>query len=980
MKLFERLRAQPEWQSEDPSVRANAVRKLDETAQDLFAEIAQHDEDPRVRRAAIERITELSVIVEQFTREAEHDEDIRAVVIQRIRDLLVSAEDADFASAGLELFVDERDVAVVARFAANEVVAEEAVHRIGNDKLLGGVARRSKHIAVARSALGRLTDSQELCSVAIKADEKLVAQEAYDRLVSDKDELPDKLLQEIARRASHKTVARQARALVVASELDKLPVPVVDQFDEAVVLCENIEGLRTTSVLDAGRKELEDVVLRWSRLEEPINTVVTDRFSSARRAAEDRLLALEREAVENRKVAEERLASVAPFVSLCEHVEQLSGALALEKLTEAREKWITLTNESGVQLGAHDEFSLEALVRRFDKATEGCKGRHREWNSRNECLKELQLLIVDMEAIAGSLDHDSSTSRWSTLKKKWKQLTGPEKFGSIDGDAETESVIKDLERRRILAEEAREVRNAKLMADGARDAKRNLARIERLASSIEKAVLSDKTRLQDTERYLQKIRSVLQEIPLLPSRADRSALLKRLRHGQSGLVVRVRELRDFADWQRWANLGIQEKLCQEMEALLSVANESAETDDAEIARRFRDLTERWGKVSDVPKEKGEVLWRRFKAAHDVIFPRCQVYFEQQRVARTLSLEKRRLLVGESETLRDSNDWVRTAQRFGVLQTEWKSLESTPGKEQRELWTRFRAASSDFFERRKSNLVERKKEWAVHLKQKEALCERVEALIDMENRETAIEEVKRIKGEWKTIGAVRRSKADALWTRFRGACDSIVERSKAGERAVLAERIAFREDLCGQLEALAVLTPEAGDGRVREEDTTSMGGSESLDLVRDLREKWREAPELPTEIRRKLATRFSLALDGVVDVHPDSFRGTDLDPDRKIEKLKVLCEEAESLLPSETQEETPRSPAEMLAQRLRDQLANNTMGVRVDEANRRQAAIAAVKKLQVERRKLGRCTGDAAKSLNARFQRACDRLHQDISAK
>ena len=980
MKLFEKLRAQPEWQSEDPFVRANAVRRLDETAQDLFGEIAQHDEDSRVRRAAIGRITELSVIVERFTRNSEHDEDVRMVVTQRIRDLLICAEDADFASAGLELFDDERDVAVVARSAANEEVAEEAVHRIGNDKLLGAVARRSKHVAVARSALGRLTDSQELCSVAIKADDKLVAREAYDRLVSDKDELPDKLLQEIARRSSHKTVARRARALVVASESDKPQAPAVDQVDEAVVLCENIEGLRTIAVLDAGRQELEEMVLRWSRLEEPIGTVVIDRFSRARRTAEDRLLDLEREVVEAQRIAAEQLVSAAPFVSLCEEVEQLSGPLALERLKEAKEKWIALMNDSESQLGRHGQYSSEALVRRFDEAAEGCKRRHREWNVRNECLKELQLLIVDIEAISESLNGDSSTSRWAKLNQKWKQVTGTGKVGIVDGDEETESAIKDLERRRSFAEEAREALNAKLIADGARDAKKHLARLERLASSIEKAVTSDKTRLQDAERHLQKLRKALQEIPLLPNRDDRSALVKRLRSGQSELVVRVRELRDFADWKRWANLGIQEKLCQEMEALLPLADESAETDDAEIARRFRHLTERWGKVSDVPKEKGEVLWRRFKAAHDVLFSRCQGYFDQQRVARAKNLERRRSLVEEAETLRGSNDWAKTAQRIGVLQAEWKSLESTPGKAQRELWTRFRAASSDFFERRKSNLVERKKEWAVHLEKKEALCERAEALVDVENREAAFEEIRRIKDEWKTIGAVRRSKSEALWSRFRGACDSIVERSRAGEREVLAERIAFREDLCVQLEALAVSNSEPVDRDADEKDATSMVGSELSDLVRDLREKWRQAPEVPTEIRRKLASRFSRALDKVVDVHPDSFRDTDLDPALKIRTLEALCVEAESLLPAEKSEETRGSPAEQLAKKLRDQLANNTMGVRVDEANRRQTAIAAIKKLQVKRRKLGHFTGDVAKSLTARFQRAFDRLHQDIPAK
>ena len=35
----------------------------------------------------------------------------------------------------------------------------------------------------------------------------------------------------------------------------------------------------------------------------------------------------------------------------------------------------------------------------------------------------------------------------------------------------------------------------------------------------------------------------------------------------TGGVVAIKELRDVADWQRWANVGIQEQLCEKMEAL-----------------------------------------------------------------------------------------------------------------------------------------------------------------------------------------------------------------------------------------------------------------------------------------------------------------------------------------------------------------------------------------------------------------------------
>ena len=63
MKLLERLRAQPAWQSDDPAVRVGAVRDLPEDARDVLLAIARGDPDSGVRRAAVERMPDLATLV-----------------------------------------------------------------------------------------------------------------------------------------------------------------------------------------------------------------------------------------------------------------------------------------------------------------------------------------------------------------------------------------------------------------------------------------------------------------------------------------------------------------------------------------------------------------------------------------------------------------------------------------------------------------------------------------------------------------------------------------------------------------------------------------------------------------------------------------------------------------------------------------------------------------------------------------------------
>jgi hypothetical protein len=125
----------------------------------------------------------------------------------------------------------------------------------------------------------------------------------------------------------------------------------------------------------------------------------------------------------------------------------------------------------------------------------------------------------------------------------------------------------------------------------------------------------------------------------------------------------------------------------------------------------------------------------------------------------------------------------------------------------------------------------------------------------------------------------------------------------------------------------------------------------------------------------LAARFGRAVTRLVAERPEAFRDTDLDPARHLKQLERLCQRAEALMPDEPETVGKASPSELLARRLREQLANNTMGVRVDEGVRRRAAMEEIKRLQLERRRLGSIPGDAARQFGARFQRACDRALQ-----
>lgn len=476
--------------------------------------------------------------------------------------------------------------------------------------------------------------------------------------------------------------------------------------------------------------------------------------------------------------------------------------------------------------------------------------------------------------------------------------------------------------------------------------------LDLLCAAAEKAAASDAVGLAAAERRLRAVRQALKELqaPGSPHR-PRPATVRRLRRAQAALLRRVRELRDFADWRQWANLGVRENLCAEMEALADCP------DDARLAARYGRIMSRWRLAADVPKDRSEQLRARFEAAHDRVYSRRQAHLAAQSADRDRNLERRLAIVEEVERLASSTDWLKTVQRITELQAQWKEIGPVPRRRQQETWDRFRAACGRFFARRKEDLAGRKQEWARNLERKEALIARVEALSAATGIAGAAKQARQAQAEWKEIGPVQRKRSEAVRQRFQAACDAVLDRAQAAEHEAAADRIKACEALCGEVEALLPAAGAEPPGRVTE-------------VLRDLQRRWRQAPDVPPAVRRRLAARFGQAVDRVVTAHPDAFHGADLDPSRRLKRLEDLCRQVETIADSQSPPEA--SPAEILAARWRDALASNLMGARVDEASRRRSALDQVKRLQAERRRLGPLAGADAEALLSRFQRACDR--------
>ena len=1066
MSLLDRLRGQPDWQHEDPQVRASAVDSLENDAQDVFAAIASEDADAGVRLAAVGRLSDPETIGRIARTDA--DGQVRDEAASMLREIAVEATEPDVGEAALAGLSEPRDLGEVARTARLEAVGRSALGRLEAQKAIGAVARRSTHRDVRAAALDRLDDRGELVAVAVKTDHREIALAAFERLAplgpADRD-----ILRTIAVRARTKPVSRRAKTALAELEARPAPLTADDRRRRREALCERVEALvgvaqwdEVTAALDRAERDWESLdgvgaaggteaspgvdapvagaaaVIDapppedGSAVDAPADAdaAVAERWRAAVAAGLDHLARLDAARSAADRQRQVRSEALAVRAALCDRLTALAAdetrgadALAAE-IGVVRAEWAALPEVppgGGDAAAGGDPARGDAstqVERRFvDLAATADRQVERRRTAAARVVR-LTALAERLEAVSATQDLEELTTGWKAPHGEWAALAGESTPGELAALAPRVAAAEQKRGDRLFA--AREARRRREQA--------NLVKQKARCDEIERAVADEQLELKDAESHLRLTRSLLGNLGRLPTRQDREALTNRLRTAQTGLTGRVRELRGLVEWKQWANVGLQAALCERLEAL----GARGEEDDEAFAREFRQIMNEWRQASDVARDEDNDVWRRFKAAHDALHPRFEAHRTAQDAARGENLAKKVALCEEAEKLAESTEWIKAAQRITEMQEQWKQVGAATRKDEREVWNRFRAACGHFFRRRRQDLAERKQVWAKNAQSKEELCAKAEALADETDLDAAKAAVRQLQAEWKTVGPVRRSRSETLWQRFRAACDQVYTRAREAVDAPFAEHIRARAALCERLEGLAseagadgggdggaggeggadavaaagpsadsaetavsapaVATSTGGDadaGPLPDAEETAVsapapavptgGGVDGpppdlAETVQAIRTEWRGMEPIPRPQERSLAARFDAALGRVVARFPGAFAGTDLDPARHVPALERLCERVESMIRQE--EKSPstegRSPSEILAARLREALASNTMGGRADAEAKRREDAETVRRLQAERRALGTIPGDAGQRLSERFRAACDR--------
>ena len=296
-------------------------------------------------------------------------------------------------------------------------------------------------------------------------------------------------------------------------------------------------------------------------------------------------------------------------------------------------------------------------------------------------------------------------------------------------------------------------------------------------------------------------------------------------------------------------------LCEQAEALV------LEPSVVEAFHKLQKLHDEWRETGPVANEYKETLWERFKAASSRINKQHQEHFETLKGEQVKNLElKTGLCVAteelSSQPLTTRKEWNRASDRLLEIQKTWKTIGFAPKKDNNRIYERFRTACDRFFEAKRQFYAGMKTEMEHNLQLKIEICEAAESLMNSEEWKKATDELIALQARWKQIGAVSRRHSDAVWKRFRAACDKFFERKASHFASVDGEH---EENL---QKKLALLAEMAGAD-------VKAGGYE---VIREFQRRWGEIGFVPIKQKDAIQKKYKAAVDELFN----TLRGSERD--------------------------------------------------------------------------------------------------------
>lgn len=813
---------------------AQKIESLDEQSQDFLIDLVQttnkNDSNPTLCLEAIARLTFGSNLVNLAIDEHTNSE-VKKAARLRIASML---DDASITLADLSSAVKDHHVLIaITHFCSSDVFHKELIDSVQEPEALSDLCLSSIPVATKQILAQRITDERTLKALlkASKTKEKAVYKivktklDALKALEQEQLDASNSIKATLADISHH---AKRQADVVYAARLDVL----VDRWKTLAAYTNPDDNEAFESAhkqcLEQIAERAEPVGNRQAIADEPLVPTEAPSISEDGLAHEESLVALEAkndrdDAAEGVNVAPEKL---------------IVAALPADVVIKAHQYLDTYWDIiCGVFLSVDmDEIAITEKISTLDN----------DWTR----LFDDAMRDASLDDMRSQLLMSLSTVQAFQAKHG---AVGPYRLSLESVDAIDEALIQGV---KFLDKVMRSLSKAvPSRAEASSALSQDMLLTKETLDTVHQKITHKK---QEDEKNVRVIGSLIRKALSNVERGQlktavgmRRSIAHKAEHllKPPGFIVRQMDDLDAAiakliDWQSYAVLPKKEALVDSMQQLIGL-----NVPPDALAVKIKKLQSEWKELQQSGKSEDETLWQKFKAFGDEAYEPCKSYFNDLAVVRQANLVKRQGVIDQLVVFDASYDWEKA---------DWKVVENvlrTARKEFRDHVPVERAANepvSAAFDAVADAIFARiSAERDKNKIAKEQLIVQVKALEDSSDIQQAINGVKRLQAQWKTIGQCHYRDNNALWKSFRQSCDIVFSRKNEQDNAaqhVINTAKAEVNDLIVNVTSLEPLALEQPQVAVGELDK--------------LKAAFAEVDSLPEVVARAVARDFYAAVEKI----------------------------------------------------------------------------------------------------------------------
>ncbi|WP_426193353.1 DUF349 domain-containing protein [Massilia sp. DWR3-1-1] len=344
------------------------------------------------------------------------------------------------------------------------------------------------------------------------------------------------------------------------------------------------------------------------------------------------------------------------------------------------------------------------------------------------------------------------------------------------------------------------------------------------------------------------------------------------------------ELKRLSDWARWGGNVSREELIKAVEQLRTQSLPMAE-----LAKKVGSMRERWKALDTLSGAAPKSLWERFDAACSGAYAPAAAHFKQLAEERHNNAARAQALIDEASAQAANIeasaldaastaaiDWKQMAATVQRLRLAWSHLGAIDRKDKKQLDQQF-AAALNIMQR---PLEQQRKTEVGH---REELIEQVASLDPAERG--ALDALRAAQERWQELARalpLERKAEQALWHRFRTACDAVFAKRKESASAADGERRAHqaaKDAISARLEDAAATIDAAGARK----------------LLQEAASQWQAIGAVPRAAEAKIEQRYHAALGAVQAKIDDEKRAASIARASALRDKLRLCQQLEVAL-------------------------------------------------------------------------------------